>query len=191
VQRLNELRVIEPLLAFVRQLPPTDLVAVFYPLDSVTDVAFSRDREKVVKAIRAFYGRRGEYFPPKYPVEEVHLRYPGDIERFRREIVNTALEGLATHLGGIKQGRKTVIFVSEGFTQQIDDVRDLYQAAGRANVAFYPLDPRGLTMSNGRTTSAQMMSGLVSDRDALETLASETGGRAIVRRTTSAPRSAR
>jgi VWFA-related protein len=182
VQRLNELRVIEPLLAFVRQLPPTDLVAVFYPLDSVTDVVFTRDREKVTKAIRAFYGRRGEYFPPKYPVEEVHLRYPRDIERFRREIVNSALEGLATHLGGIKQGRKAVIFVSEGFPQQVEDVRDLYQAANRANVAFYPLDPRGLTMGNGRTTSGQIMSGLVSDRDAMETLASETGGRAIVQK---------
>jgi VWFA-related protein len=183
VQRMGELRVIEPLLAFVRQLPPTDLVAVFYPLDSVTDVALTRDREKVEKAIRAFYGRRGEYVPPKYPVEEGHLRYqPGDIERIRREIVNSSLEGLATHLGGIKQGRKTVLFVSEGFTQLVDDVRDLYQAANRANVAFYPIDPRGLTMSNGRTTSGQMMNGLMSDRDAMETLAAETGGRAIVQK---------
>jgi VWFA-related protein len=183
VQRLNELRVIEPLVAFVRQLPQTDLVAVYYPLDSVTDVAFSRDRELVLKRIRAFYGRRGDYFPPKYPVEEEHLRYqPPDIERFRRQIVNSALEGLATHLGGIKQGRKAVIFVSEGFTQEVFDVRDLYQAANRANVAFYPLDPRGLTMNNGRTTSGQMMNGLVSDRDAMETLAAETGGRAIVQK---------
>ena len=47
----------------------------------------------------------------------------------------------------------------------LDDVRDLYQAANRANVSFYPLDPRGLTMNNGRTTSGQMMNGLVSDRD--------------------------
>ncbi len=183
VQRLNELRVIEPLVAFVRQLPPTDLVAVYYPLDSVTDVAFSRDRELVLKRIRAFYGRRGEYFPPKYPVEEGHLRYQApDIERFRREIVNTALEGLAIHLGGIKQGRKTVIFVSEGFQQAIDDVRDLYQAANRANVAFYPLDPRGLMMANGRTTSGQIMNFQLSAQDAMETLASETGGRAIVQK---------
>jgi VWFA-related protein len=183
VERMGELRVIQPLLAFVRQLPPTDLVAVFYPLDSVTDVAFTRDREKVNKAIRAFYGRRGEYVPPKYPVEEGHLRYqPGEIERIRREIVNSSLEGLAIHLGGIKQGRKTVLFVSEGFTQQVDDVRDLYQAANRANVAFYPIDPRGLTMSNGRTTSGQMMNGLMSDRDAMETLAAETGGRAILQK---------
>jgi VWFA-related protein len=181
VERMGELRVIPPLLAFVRQLPPTDLVAVFYPLDSVTDVAFTRDREKVEKRIRAFYGRRGDH-TPKYPVEEEHLRHPLDIERIRREIVTSSLEGLAIHLGGIKQGRKTVIFVSEGFPLAVEDVRDLYQAANRANVAFYPVDPRGLMMNNGRTTSAQIMNGLVSDRDAMETLASETGGRAIVQK---------
>jgi VWFA-related protein len=181
VERMGELRVIEPLLAFVGQLPPNDLVAVFYPLDSVTDVAFTRDREKVVKAIRAFYGRRRDY-SPKHPVEEEHLRHPREIEIIRRQIVTSSLEGLAAHLGGIKQGRKTIIFVSEGFVLPVDDVRDLYQAANRANVAFYPVDPRGLTMSNGRTTSAQMINGLVSDRDAMETLASETGGRAIVQK---------
>ena len=181
VERMGELRVIEPLLAFVRQLPPTDLVAVYYPLDFVTDVAFSRDREPVLKSIRAFYGRRGDY-TPRHPVEEVHLRFPDGIETIRRQIVTTALEGLAAHLGGIKQGRKTVIFVSEGFTQPVDDVRELYQAANRANVAFYPVDPTGLAMRDGRTTSRQMMNGLISDRDAMETLASETGGRAIVQK---------
>ena len=182
IERMGELRVIEPLLAFVRQLPPTDLVAVFYPLDSVTDVAFTRDRENVNKAIRGFHGRRGDY-QPKHPVEEAHLRFlPPVIERIRREIVTSSLEGLATHLGGIKQGRKTIVFVSEGFTQQVEDLRDLYQAANRANVAIYPVDPRGLTMSNGRTTTGQMMSGLISDRDAMEALARETGGRAIVQK---------
>jgi VWFA-related protein len=182
VQRMGELRVIDPLLAFVKQLPPTDLVAVFYPLDSVTDVAFTRDREPVLKAIRAFYGRRGDY-TPKRPVEEAHLRFlPPQIEEIRRQIVNSSLEGLATHLGGIKQGRKTIVFVTEGFAQRVDDVRDLYQAANRANVAFYPVDPKGLTMSNGRTTTGQIMNGMISDRDAMEALAIETGGRAIVQK---------
>jgi VWFA-related protein len=98
VQRMEELRVIEPLLAFVRQLPPTDLVAVYYPLDSVTDVAFTRDREAVFKAIRAFYGRKGDY-QPKRPVEEEHLRFsPAQRETIRRQIVTSALEGLALHL---------------------------------------------------------------------------------------------
>jgi len=105
VPRMSELRVIDPLLAFVRALPPTDLVAVYYPLDSVTDVAFSRDREPVLKAIRKFYGRMRDYTPTR-PVEEEHLRHPREIEAIRRQIVTSALQGLSIHLGSIKQGRR-------------------------------------------------------------------------------------
>ena len=181
VQRFGELRVIEPLLAFVRQLPPTDLVAVYYPLDSMTDVHFAREREPVFKAIRAFRGRRGDYQPTR-PVEEEHLRYPTRIETIRRQITMSALEGLATHLGAIKQGRKTVIFVSEGFVEPISELQDVYQAANRSNVAFYPIDPRGMTGYDRGTTPAQMMNFTIGDRDMLRTLALETGGRAIVYR---------
>src|SRR5262249_31574039 len=182
VQRLSELRVVDPLIAFVQQLPPTDLVAIYYPLDSMTDVAFSRNREPALRAIRAFRGRRGAYQPTR-PVEEEHLRHPRDIERIRREITMTALEGLATHLGGIKQGRKTVVFVSEGFTEPIDELRDVYQAANRANVAIYPVDPQGMTTGPRRTTTpGQMMNFAIGDRDMLEALAGETGGRPIVER---------
>jgi VWFA-related protein len=182
VMRMGELRVIEPLLAFVRHLPPTDLVAVYYPLDSVTDVSFGRDREPVIKAIRAFYGRRGDY-TPKHPVEEEHLRHQREIERIRSQITASALEGLATHLGGIKQGRKSIIFVSEGFAQAADELRNLYEAANRANVAIYPLDPRGLTTDReGGTSARQLMNMLIAGSDALRALALETGGRAIIQR---------
>src|SRR3954470_15701679 len=182
VERMGELRVIEPLLAFVRQLPETDLVAVYYPLDSVTDVAFTRDRNRAANAIRAFVGRKGDY-QPKHPVEEEHLRHPRDIERIRREIVATALEGLATHLGAIKQGRKAIIFVSEGYTQPVADVRDLYEAANRSNVAVYPLDPRGLTTDRSvdrGSTAGEIMAQVLPPREFMRTLAMETGGRAIV-----------
>ena len=179
VPRMGELRVIEPLVAFVRALPPTDLVAVFYPLDSVTDVAFSREREPVIKAIRAFYGRLGDY-TPKHPVEEEHLKHPREIERIRRQIVTSALEGLAIHLGGIKQGRKSVIFVSEAFTEPDSEMRDLYEAANRANVAIYPLDPRGLTTDRSvdrAPTSGEIMAMVTPPREFMKTLALETGGR--------------
>jgi len=181
VERLGELRVIDPLIAFVQSLPPTDLVAVYLPLDSMTDVHFARDREPVLKAIRAFRGRLGDYQPTR-PVEEEHLRHQRDIERIRREITMSALEGLAAHLGGIKQGRKTVIFVSNGFTERIEELRSVYEAANRANVAIYPLDPRGMTMRRRETTSAQMMNVSVGDYDMLRALALETGARAIVER---------
>ena len=38
------------------RLPPTDLVAVYYPLDSMTDVHFAREREPTLKAIRELQG---------------------------------------------------------------------------------------------------------------------------------------
>ena len=179
VERMHELRVIEPLLAFVGQLAPTDLVAVYYPLDSVTDVAFSRDRDPVLKAIRAFYGRLGDY-TPKCPVEEEHLRHPLDIPRIRREITMSALEGLATHLGGIKQGRKAIVWVTEAFNEPIDELRELYEAANRANVAVYPLDPRGLSTDPrvGRgPTARDVMAMQLPAREFMRTLAIETGGR--------------
>jgi VWFA-related protein len=181
VRRMGELRVVEPLLAFVRQLPATDLVAVYYPLDSMTDVHFSRERQPVFEAIREFKGRLGDYQPVR-PVEEEHLRHPREIEQIRRQITTSALEGLATHLGGIKQGRKTIVLVSEGFVQPVSELRDLYQAANRANVAVYPIDPRGMTGYDRGTTAAQMMNFAVGDRDMLRALALETGGRAIVYR---------
>jgi VWFA-related protein len=181
VQRLLELRVIEPLIAFIAKLPPTDLVAVYYPLDSVTDVAFSRDREPVFKAIRAFYGRLGDT-TPKHPAEEEHLRYPLQIPTIRRQISMSSLEGLATHLGGIKQGRKAIVWVTEAFTEPLDEVRDLYQAANRANVAIYPLDPRGLTTDRSvdrMPTAAETLAMMLPAREFMRTLAFETGGRPI------------
>ena len=181
VQRFGELRVIEPLLAFVRQLPPTDLVAVYYPLDSMTDVHFAREREPALKAIREFKGRRGDYQPLR-SAEEEHLRHPRDIESIRRQITSSALGGLATHLGAIKQGRKTVLFVSEGFVEPVSELQDVFQAANRSNVAIYPIDPRGMTGNDRGTTAGQMMNFTVGDRDMLRALALETGGRAIVYR---------
>src|SRR4029079_13734631 len=91
-----------------------------------------------------------------------------------------ALEGLATHLGGIKQGRKSIIFVSEAFTEPVFEMRDLYQAANRANVAIYPLDPRGLSTDRSAArapTSHECMAMVTPAREFLRTLAFETGGR--------------
>jgi VWFA-related protein len=181
VQRMRELGIIEPLLAFVRQLPPTDLVGVHYPLDSVTDVNFTRNREPVYKAIRPFYGRRGDY-TPRRPVENDHLRFPNQIELIRRQITVSALEGLAVHLGGIKQGRKAIVFVTEGFVEQASELQLVFQAASRANVAIYPVDPRGLTEQERSTTAEQMFRGVMAERDGLRMLARETGGRAVVGR---------
>ena len=39
-----------------------------------------------------------------------------DIARVRSEVTISALQSAAVHLGSIKEGRKSIIFVSEGLT---------------------------------------------------------------------------
>jgi VWFA-related protein len=98
------------------QLRPTDMVAVMYPLTGVNDLAFTRDHDQIISAINAFEGRKYDY-RPRNDLEANYARYPTDVvERIRNEVVTTALEGLSMRLGGMRDGRKTVIFVSEGFT---------------------------------------------------------------------------
>jgi VWFA-related protein len=175
ISRFSPLRIKEPLIAMVRALPPTDLVAAFYPLDSPRDVRFTYEREPVIAAIRKLEGRYREYLP-KHPVEEEHLRYPRDIERLRTQVVLTGATSIASRLGALKTGRKTLVWITEGFTGAgydglglFDDLRDVYQAGNRNNVSIYPVDPRGLMMSTPRF-----------QHDTLRLLAFETGGRAIV-----------
>src|SRR5262249_22453170 len=141
--------------------------------DSIRDAHLTRDREPALKTIDTFYGRRGEYFPTKYPVEEEHLKKPRMIEAIRADITRGALEALAIHLGGLKEGRKTLGLVSEGFGMEEAAIRQLTDAANRANVAVYPLDPAGLEAPFGR-------GGFVTSKEILRRFALDTGGTAIV-----------
>jgi VWFA-related protein len=117
VRRSNSVSVREPLIKFIQtQLRPNDMVAVMYPLSPITDLSFTRDHEKIIGAINAFEGRKYDY-RPKNQLEENYVRYPTDaVERIRNEVVMGALRGLSVRLGSLREGRKSVIFVSEGFT---------------------------------------------------------------------------
>ena len=117
VRRSNSISVREPLIRFIQnQLRPNDMVAVMYPLTPVTDVSFTRDHAKIIGAINAFEGRKYDYRPMNQ-LEENYARYPTDaVERIRNEVVMGALRGLSVRLGSLREGRKSVIFVSEGFT---------------------------------------------------------------------------
>src|SRR4029453_3920688 len=49
--------------------------------------------------------------------EEKYHYYPAQtVEMVRNQVVMTALKGAAIKLGGLREGRKSIIFVSEGFT---------------------------------------------------------------------------
>ena len=117
VRRGNAMRVRDPLVQFVKtQLGPLDMVAVMYPLMSVQQLTFTRDLDSVVSALRIFDGRKYDY-RPRNPFEEQYANYPAQaVETVRNEVTMTALRGLSVKLGSLREGRKAIILVSEGFS---------------------------------------------------------------------------
>jgi VWFA-related protein len=228
VRRGSSMAVRAPLIRFIQQqLSPLDMVAVMYPLTPVTDLTFTRNHQSLVSSVENFFGRKFDY-KPLNEMEERYAYYPAaSVEMIRNQVSFSALEGLVTFLGGLREGRKAVILVSEGYTNNlppqlndpvaafpgmnnparsrpgVDDdsaradasrffnnadiytsLREIYDAANRANTAIYALDPRGLAafeydINEGvalQRDSAQLKDTL----DTLRILAEETDGRAIV-----------
>lgn len=117
VRRGNDMFVRKPLIDFIQNsLGPADLVAIMYPLTPVNDLTFTRNRDALARAVERFEGRRFNY-EPRNPFEEEYAYYPAQtVERIRNEVVMTALRGASVKLGTMREGRKSIIYVSEGFT---------------------------------------------------------------------------
>ena len=113
----NSLSVKEPLTRFVQtQLRPNDIVGIMYPLTPLDGITFTRNMASVISAIERFEGRKFDY-RPRNSFEEQYARAPSEaVEQIRNQVVMTALRGLATRLGGLREGRKAIIYVSEGLT---------------------------------------------------------------------------
>jgi VWFA-related protein len=116
-RKLTAMGVKEPLTKFLRtQLAPTDLVAVMYPLTPVGELLFTNDHASVISAVQRFEGRKFDYVP-RNRFEEQYARIPPqEVERIRNDVVMDALSSVAVRMGSMRQGRKSIIFVSEGFT---------------------------------------------------------------------------
>jgi VWFA-related protein len=134
VRKLTALSVKEPLTKFLETLAPNDLVAVMYPMTPVTDLMFTNDHESIIGAVQKFEGRKFDY-TPRNRFEEEYSRYPTtEVERIRNEVVMDAISALAIRMGSMRQGRKSIVFVSEGLTIMLPPQMQ------RAN-AQAPVDP--------------------------------------------------
>ena len=120
VRRGNDLAVRGPLVDFLQNdLAPQDMVAIMYPLTPVTDLSFSRNREAQVDAVNHFLGRKNDY-TPRNEFEERYANYPSaQVEEIRNEVTLDALRGAGVKLGSMRDGRKSIIFVSEGFISNL------------------------------------------------------------------------
>ena len=127
VRRGNDMAVRKPLIDFVQtQLAPQDMVAVMYPLTPVSALTFTRNRDSLIQSINNFEGRKGLY-EPRNEFEERYAYYPVQtVENIRNDVTMGALKGAAVRLGGMRDGRKSIIFVSEGLTStRADAVRTI------------------------------------------------------------------
>ena len=96
----------ETLTKFVKQLGPNDLVALMEPLTTLYDLKYTRAKDELINRIRTFEGRRGEVFPVKSAIEEAQLTQR-NWQELRACVTLSALEALATQMGGLREGRKS------------------------------------------------------------------------------------
>ena len=173
---------------------PTDLVAIMDPLTPSSAIEFTRDRRALADQVHRLQGRRGVYLPPRSAAEEAQLEAVNwdvaAVANFRRQVTVSAIKAAAAHLGTLREGRKTMIVVTEGFgvapqgtdfgpggrgiaplprstiARSADDqntAMDIVRMANDTNTAVHVVDPRGLRVAGGSPAL-------------LETLAAGSGG---------------
>ena len=178
----------DALTRFVRtQIGRGDLVAVMRPLDSVRTLTFTYDHEAVVRDIRRFTGRKGDYTPRNVVESEQWNRAqgsPGAMDAIRDAVVRDALTALAVRVGSVRDGRKSIVFVSEGFRSSFGsmalDIREVTKDANRHNASIYPFDARGLRAPGlGGESGGRRGCPRGGSEDSLRNLADDTDGRAI------------
>jgi len=138
VRRGNSMSLREPLIRFIRnQLGPMDLIGVMYPLTPFDGIDFTRNRDATIQAIEHFDGRKYDYRPMNQ-FEEKYMYYPVEtVEMIRNQVSLSALRSLVGGLSTMREGRKSVILVSEGYTNyvppQMRDQSAQYPGSGNPN----------------------------------------------------------
>jgi VWFA-related protein len=184
VSPANTTRVRNALASFVTtELRPDDLVVVMKPLDSLTAIRLTRDRATILERVDTFEGRQGDYEPRTTFEETLMSRAPEAADAARAQVVLSALRALTRHVGELRSGRKTVIFVSQGFVrpprrdgQRVPDSPTIARAANGLDVAIYSVNPQP-AVAGGREFGPDATSDASAAAAAmLQTLAEHTGG---------------
>lgn len=169
----GSIRVRQAMKEFVKHFGPNDLVTVMDPLTPLSALRFTRSRGDLLTLMDKFAGRLGQLTPVRSVLEEAQLTQR-NVWEVRGAVTLSALEALVTHLGGLREGRKSVLLVSEGPNmgrsagENEAQLKAVLQSANRGNVTINAFDPR--TLGSAPVGGANVISRLTS----------ETGGRAVV-----------
>jgi VWFA-related protein len=178
---------------FVEQaLGPRDLVLVVKPLDSLLTLRMTRDLDAVRRSIAQFEGRKGIYEPRSALEASITAGSRERADAVRVQVVTSALNAMAAHLGRLSIARKSLIVVSEGFPTPVrrrgegalPTVDSVFRTANRGAVSISSIDPRALLPS--RPADSRPVDGpsansdQAADADVLTRLAAETDGIAML-----------
>jgi VWFA-related protein len=143
VMRESSMAMRKPVIDFIaNQLAPSDLVTVMYPLTPVDAAVLTRNHQGIINAVEKFQGRKYNY----EPVNAVENGYvfkltPDAIEIIRRQVTLSALRGMCTKLGSLREGRKSLILLSEGFNATLPPQMRSTQAGGFGGGGNITRDP--------------------------------------------------
>jgi VWFA-related protein len=208
MQPPEQIRATDAAEKFLRtQMTASDLVAIMVfgnTLKTVQD--FTADRDELISAIRKFHigeaSEQASMVDSGADPEDQSGMFVADETEFN--IFNTdmklaALEDAARRLSRYPE-KKALVYISSGVEKTgLDNqsqLRATVNAAVRANVAFYPIDARGLTASapggdasQAGAVGSNLYSGagqkalrdsFHNQQETLVTLASDTGGKALL-----------
>jgi VWFA-related protein len=140
----------DSLLRFVDQsLRPGDLAVVVKPLDPLTGIAITGDRDAIRRAISTFEGRKGDYTPRTTFERNYMAQAPSAVAAARAQIVTSALRALGTTLADRKDTSTSaaIVLVGDGFAR-IRSSREVpanlltaIRTANRADVPVYAFAP--------------------------------------------------
>ncbi len=132
VGQASAINVRRPLINMLNRLAgPEDLIALMTPDMAASDITFTRRTDRIADLIdrAGFWGQRGELIK-KDPIDQMYEQcYPPEagsgrttsavaeemIQRRREKATIDALEELVFYLGGLREERKGILLVSEGW----------------------------------------------------------------------------
>jgi VWFA-related protein len=150
VDAADSARVRDAVTRFItEQMRTDDVGVVLKPLEPLTTIRLSGNRDALLAAVATFEGRKGNFEPRSTLEEETLGRAPALVEAGRAQVVLSGLRALATQLGS-SPGRAAILLVSEGFTRQprrlsvrgLPDASTVERFANRYDVPIYAFDPR-------------------------------------------------
>ncbi len=169
-----------------------DVLVVLKPLDSLTDIRFSRNRDAARQKIAGFSGRKDDY-TPRAPFEEQYMgRSAASVRSARAQIVISGVRALATRVGELDAGLSAIAILTEGFSaegarsreRRLPDLQGLVRAASRSHTMLYAFDPSTVAPVDPKRPAPAAMpapdsSSSTSPMDPLLNVARQTGGDAL------------